>query len=57
MFKFIAWAAHCLPTQFGYFDPAVVDMMNQELKGRPLKRNNVVELKLEQIEPITRKAA
>lgn len=57
MFRIIAWAAHCLPTQFGYFDPAVVELMKQELRNKPLKTDNVVELKVEQVETVTRKAA
>ena len=57
MFKFIAWAAHCLPTQPGYMDPFVADLLNQELKDRPVNSDNVVQLNIEQIEIEARKAA
>jgi len=57
VFKFIAWAAHCLPTQPGYMDPFVADLLNQELKDRPVNSDNVVQLNIEQIEIEARKAA
>lgn len=57
MFRFIAWAAHCLPTQQAYFDPCVIEVMQQEMKIQPAILNNVVELKAPSYESITREAA
>ncbi|MBT3562386.1 MAG: hypothetical protein HOF32_01750 [Gammaproteobacteria bacterium] len=57
MFKFIAWAAHCLSTQPGHIDPYVADLLNRGLKDHSRKPNNVVQLNADLIEPETQKAA
>ena len=57
MFRLIALAAHCLPTQSAYFDSTVIDMMNKELNPQPVITNNVVELQLPIDQTLDREAA
>ena len=57
MFRLIALAAHCLPTQSAYFDSTAIEMMNKELNPQPVSTNNVVELQSPVHETIDREAA
>jgi hypothetical protein len=57
VFRLIALAAHCLPTQSAYFDSTVIEMMNKELNPQAVITNNVVELQLPIHQTIDREAA